>query len=455
MSEQDKFNLGDNVEIRVYGGYKEVGGNLIEVSTKDERIILDLGVNLGRLNSIYSWPTFQVDDPYELYYLSIVPNIDGLFTKWKDKYEPGEEFDTNILGVFITHLHLDHMFLLPQINRSIDIYMGETAGIIYRTRKKISRRKKFWVDDGLKIRLFRSYRKIRLGEFTITPIHVDHSIPGAYGFKIETPDGVIGYSGDYRLHGTSLTYEGEESLTWDFIDNLQSEDVSLFITEGTKYEDISLEHERDVEEKILYLLRGTTGAALASFSETDVDRLRTFINAGMKEGWQIFVPLRHFMIIKALSDYDPHLDIPFSHEYIGVYLKAKKMLAWEKDAYDNILDEGFEIMEFPRDVTTDKLRKKILVGWGNFKHELINVGLPENSVAIFSYSEPVDEEAEIELDKVLNWLRIFSVPSYRIHCSGHIYMRDLRNIVEKVSPKHLYVIHSKYPENIKKYLGYQ
>lgn len=33
-------------------------------------------------------------------------------------------------------------------------------------------------------------------------MHVDHSIPGAYGFIIHTSGGTIASSGDVRLHGT-------------------------------------------------------------------------------------------------------------------------------------------------------------------------------------------------------------------------------------------------------------
>lgn len=43
--------------------------------------------------------------------------------------------------------------------------------------------------------------EVRVGEFKVKSFPVDHSIPGALSYLIDTPLGCIVYTGDLRLHG--------------------------------------------------------------------------------------------------------------------------------------------------------------------------------------------------------------------------------------------------------------
>ena len=49
------------------------------------------------------------------------------------------------------------------------------------------------------------FRSIRLGCFTVEPIHVNHSIPDAVGFAIECPAGVILQTGDFKVDYTPIS----------------------------------------------------------------------------------------------------------------------------------------------------------------------------------------------------------------------------------------------------------
>jgi mRNA degradation ribonuclease J1/J2 len=50
-----------------------------------------------------------------------------------------------------------------------------------------------------------------LDKTRVTPIRVDHSIPGACGFLVETSDGKqVALTGDFRMHGpVDLAFERE------------------------------------------------------------------------------------------------------------------------------------------------------------------------------------------------------------------------------------------------------
>ena len=82
-----------------------------------------------------------------------------------------------------------------------------------------------------KINTFRTGDKLSIGSLEVEPIHVDHSVPGAYGFIIYTSVGPIGYTGDIRLHGTV------PQMTRDFIERTKNEKLIALIMEGTRIAD--------------------------------------------------------------------------------------------------------------------------------------------------------------------------------------------------------------------------
>jgi ribonuclease J len=62
---------------------------------------------------------------------------------------------------------------------------------------------------------FRTGCKIEIDNLTVKPIHVDHSILGAYGFLIHSSCGTIVYFGDFRDHGA------KPEMTREFVTLLQ------------------------------------------------------------------------------------------------------------------------------------------------------------------------------------------------------------------------------------------
>lgn len=90
-----------------------------------------------------------------------------------------------------------------------------------------------------KINEFRTGDKFKIGSLEIEPIHVDHSVPGAYGFIIYTSEGPIVYTGDIRLHGT------HSEMTRDFISKAKQVKPIALITEGTRIADEAKEESED------------------------------------------------------------------------------------------------------------------------------------------------------------------------------------------------------------------
>ncbi len=123
-----------------------------------------------------------------------------------------------------------------------------------------------------KINTFRTGNKLKIGSLEVEPIHVDHSVPGAYGFIIYTSAGSIGYTGDIRLHGTV------PQMTREFIERAKNEKLVALIIEGTRIDDDTKEESEELVSKESRKIVSTTNRlVLADFNFKDVDRLRTFI----------------------------------------------------------------------------------------------------------------------------------------------------------------------------------
>jgi ribonuclease J len=134
--------------------------------------------------------------------------------------------EPNIDAVLLTHAHSDHADYISFLHEKIPIYMGDTCYLILQavqersdrqlegeilTYKKRPYNRK---EDPIKrkINTFRTGDKVKIGSLEVEPIHLDHSVPGAYGFIIYTSQGPVGYTGDIRLHGTI------PEMTEDFVE---------------------------------------------------------------------------------------------------------------------------------------------------------------------------------------------------------------------------------------------
>ena len=59
----------------------------------------------------------------------------------------------------------------------------------------------------------RPRQKVKLGCFTVEPIHVNHSIPDALAFAIECPAGVVIHTGDFKVDYTPLSGDAVTDLS--------------------------------------------------------------------------------------------------------------------------------------------------------------------------------------------------------------------------------------------------
>ena len=217
-----------------------------------------------------------------------------------------------------SHAHSDHADYISFLHEKIPIYMGDTCHLILQAIQERSDRQMEREiltykerpynrkDDPIKrkINTFRTGDKFKIGSLEVEPIHVDHSVPGAYGFIIYTSQGPIGYTGDIRLHGTV------PEMTKDFVERAKNEKLIALIIEGTRIADeMREESEQLVFKESQKIISTTNRLALADFNFKDVDRLRTFYNIAKENDRKLVVKMNDMYFLKHLSK-DPKLNVP-------------------------------------------------------------------------------------------------------------------------------------------------
>jgi ribonuclease J len=249
---------------------------------------------------------------------------------------------------------------------------------------------------------------------------VDHSIPGSYGFLIETSSGIVLYTGDFRLHGR---YRPSVSL----FEEASQRGIATMIAEGTNIGQlISPNTEQDVEHQLEGILSRCENLAILDLAASDVDRIKTIHSVSKRLGRALAATKPIITVLKALEG-DEKLRPPKVGSDILPYEEVEDRIQANPSGF--ILCTSFYS-----------------------EREVRELKPPPGSLYILSSSEPFEEERMIAFQRLQNWLRLFGAPMYHLHSSGHVYPMDLRRIVREIKPKELFPVHTAYPEAMKAFI---
>jgi ribonuclease J len=445
------------VKLTFYGGINEIGGNKILVETKEASIFLDFGQSFCLLDDYFCdflmpRERFGLRDYFAL---GLMPKLKGLYNAHSLKGTEVEYTEPEYDAVFISHAHQDHTAHLRYLDQRIPIYVGETAKTILDATQETTNSFFFSETEWRKknqektlmpanvVKTFRTGQKVKIGDIAVTPIHVDHSVPGAYGFIVETNEGTIAYTGDLRKHGN------KPELTRDFLEAAKKSEPDMLVIEGTrvKVEETRKNHtESFVQSESTKIAKQTEGLILAMRYPKDLDRFRTFYRIAKETGRKLVIsPKTAHLLLSLEKDRALALPNPLKDDLIEVYSREKLTYGkWERAIMDAHKCVDCEWMA--------KNQKKAM--WEldfSFMNELVDVK-PAPGACIHSMSEPFEEDPMSQLqDEVLrNWLDRFSLTHNQLHASGHASTNEIFEMVDFISAKRVVPVHTQYPEMFEK-----
>lgn len=431
-----------------YGGVNEIGGNKILLESGDTRLWLDFGQSFTMGKDYYvNWLSPRRKCLRDYFEFNLLPPLKGLYHGEMLEgctLEPSEPaFD----GVFITHAHFDHCNHISFLDPDIPIYTGVGTKLFMEAMEKTSTYASYGSHD---YRCFRTGDTAKVNDVELEPIHVDHSIPAAYGYIIRTPESTIVYTGDMRVHGPRA------DMTEEFLESVVDAKPDAMICEGTRMARSSKRRhlsEAQVERGVIEVCKKATSEGKMVFwtqPGRDMDRLRTFSRAAEACGKALVIsPKTAHLLLRLIED--EHLDLPnpLTDDLVHVYYRRKRSgkysekdyFVWERSFMDRMITSE-ELLSNPRDYLVN-------LDFYNFT-ELIDIKPTEGSHYIYSMSEPFTEE-DIEETVLHNWLDHFGLKYHQLHASGHMSPKELGEAVKRVNPGKLLPVHSEQPELFKNY----
>jgi len=436
------------VKLTFFGGVNEIGGNKVLVEDGKTRIFFDFGLSFAKGQEYYTGflTARKVAGAADDLELGILPRIKGLYSEEMLRFSDLKYEEPRFDAIFLSHAHMDHCSHLQYIDEAIPIYVGECTLRIIESLQPGEREQEALGKHNYQT--FRTGKKISVGDIVVEPVHVDHSVPGAYGFLIHTSTGTIVYTGDLRRHGPA------SFMTDEFVGKASERDPVALIIEGTrlgrkeKGENLSEEGVRKLSNRIV---SKTNRLVIATFYGRDVDRIKTFYNVAKDNGRKFVVSMKSAHLLYKLKD-DEILKLPnpLRDENIVIYARRKQTggyvdkdyYVWERPYLENSV--GFQHI---RENCGNCLLNLDLYNFA----ELVDIK-PRGGEFIHSMSEPFSEGGmdQIESKVMLKWLKHFKLRFHQAHASGHCSAADLKWLIGKTKPKAVIPVHTEHSEMFKK-----
>ncbi|SDE47537.1 ribonuclease J [Ruegeria marina] len=241
------------------GGAGEIGMNAYVYGygkPGEERLILvDLGVAFSDMDTS--------------------PGVDLI---WADISWLKENVD-RLEAIFITHAHEDHVGAVAHCHEAL------RAPIYARTfTANIARRKMDELGHPADTVTTASAwpETIKAGPFTVGFLPVSHSIPESAGLVIDTPAGRIVHTGDFKLDPEPMVGEAFDPDLWG---EIGKGGVRALVCDSTNvFSPNPGRSEAEVGPEIIKLVAGASGMVVATTFASNVARVRTLAEAGIRAG---------------------------------------------------------------------------------------------------------------------------------------------------------------------------
>ncbi|MFO7772609.1 MAG: MBL fold metallo-hydrolase RNA specificity domain-containing protein [Dehalococcoidia bacterium] len=502
-------------ELTFYGGIGEIGGNKVLLEDDEGKLFLDFGYPYSKYRVFYE--EYLKPRPgaglLDLLVMGLLPQLEGIYRAdlgaenlWQQiaRAEHYRRLE-NVHGVLLSHAHLDHSGHISVLREDIPVYATATTAFIakavqdsgissfdqqvcyftprveecltgwkqgaYVASGSGDRQRRFCVANkpGLSGEAERFWEKAtRQKKLASQPLDdistcslnlrcfpVDHSIPGACAWGIETHSGWVIYSGDLRLHGK------RGHLTESFINEAARLRPRALIMEGTNVNRATNVAEQEVYANAFKAIKDAEDLVIADFPPRDVNRLLSFLQVARETNRKLTILPRDAYLLKTMRLLEPEIPDLAEEDALVIYQEttaARSPATWLRKIYQ----------EYSHKIV---LASDVRYNQGDFilcfsfwdLNELPSIQPRAGSLYVFSSSEPHNEEQELDFWRLHHWLerfqlRAIGLPVYRngewqipeaetgLHASGHACGPDLLRIAREIQPQILIPVHSEQPE---------
>ncbi len=385
-----------SVSVTFLGGLGEIGRNCAAVEIDNKIALIDVGL------------MFPEED---------MLGVDLVFPDWSWLLERKKD----VVCVILTHGHEDHMGALGYFLRDINVPVYGTRLAMELASGRIE---ELGVNGDLRTTKFKKWTEH--GPFKFMLIPVSHSVPDASAVALDTPEGMVIHSGDFKLDPTPIDGRPTDLPTFASLGN---RGVRLLLSDSTNAEKPGFEpSESSVGQPIRDVIRDAEGRVIAACFSSHVHRVQQIADAGIAAGRKIAFFGRSMHRNTGIATELGVLDVP---EGSVVDIKKLKDYPAEKQLMITTGSQG------------EPFAALSLMSQG--RHRFVELG-DGDTVLISAKPIPGNETA---VSKVISNLirrgaKVVHGRNSHVHVSGHAARDELLTFLNVLRPQAFVPVHGEY-----------
>ena len=381
------------------GGVGEVGKNITVIEADDEIVVVDCGL---------AFP-----EPEMLGIDLVVPDPTYLAER-RDR----------VRAILLTHGHEDHTgglpYVLPRISGTPIYATKLTVGLVtgkLKEHKLLGSTALHEVEPGT---------EYSIGDFSVVPFRVNHSIPGGVGYVIRHERGTVIHTGDFKFDHTPpdgtradlglIAEWGRRGVDFLLSDSTRAERDGYTLSEAT------------VGESLRQLIGAAPGRVIVATFASNIGRVQQAIDAAAEHGRKVVLLGRSMEQNAAIAT------------ELG-YLDGRDGTVVRKDQLERLDPENLVV------VTTGSQGEPMsgLTRMSNRDHRNISIA-PGDTVIVSASPIPGNEEAVARtIDNLFKeGAMVHYEPVTHCHVSGHGSREELKLMLGLAKPRHFIPVHGEY-----------
>jgi ribonuclease J len=270
-------------------------------------------------------------------------------------------------------------------------------------------------------------------------VPVSHSAYPANAYIYFGSDETILYTGDIRIQTASdICNDIYEKTLLTYIEENKDLKINKLIIEGTNLGRLLTPIKSAESYRVLERIFEPDKPAIVALHELDIENLLLISSiAASHEKELVVASSRLTKIIETEISNIPKIN------------RLKKIKVLEEEVKHSTSFDKTSIIDIKRDlairciVTDIRTLDEILKKFEPLSQSMITTPV------ILMISEPSDEEAIIDEERLINWISLYGLQPYNVRISGHYHPYELKKIVQTIKPKEIIPVHTYHPEYLK------
>ncbi|SDE67982.1 RNase J1 [Fontibacillus panacisegetis] len=390
----------DKLMIFALGGVAEIGKNMYAVQYGNDIAVIDAGLKFPEEDML------GID--------IVIPDITYL-TENRDK----------VRGILLTHGHEDHIGGLPYVLKNLNVPVYGTKLTLGLVENKL---KEAGLLGETKRILINADSEVKLGStMKATFFKTNHSIPDSVGVCIETPEGNVVHTGDFKFDHTPVN---DQFADLHRMGEIGKNGVLALLSDSTNAEKPGFTpSEKNVGLVLDDIFSKAAQRVVVATFASNVHRIQQVIDAAYTTGRKVTIIGRSMVNVVSIAADLGYLNVPD-----GILIEPEEV---NKMAADRVVILCTGSQGEPMSALTRMARST---------HRKVDI-LPGDTVIIAATPVPGNEKyIGRTIDELfrLGAEVIYSGSNSGVHVSGHGSQEELKLMLNLMRPKYFIPVHGEY-----------